>query len=94
LCETSGKRDGKRQSKPRRASMTDLEIAHKHCDDEGPIPIWFRHQVLAAIAEARRDERERCAKLCEDEYGTDDFSTSETIAVKCAIAIRALGEAK
>ena len=66
-----------------------LEIAHKHCDDEGPIPIWYRDMVLAAISDAVAETIERCAKVCDVKADTLGFGYI-SIAGDLADAIRAL----
>jgi len=60
-----------------------------HYDETGSTP-----QELERLVElARADEREACAKVCEDLDWSQD-STWEVATLDCAEAIRARGETK
>jgi hypothetical protein len=53
------------------------------------VAVWNREDMLSYAAECVAAERERCAKVCEDLYGPNDWFIGSVLMDKCAAAIRA-----
>ena len=77
------------------------ELASGHCTIHkvtqaiGPLSLWSRDALEKKLEEARAEEREACAKVCE-EYTDNDggkFIDHEGHGYECANAIRARGKA-
>lgn len=69
------------------AKQAGWEYAH---NDSGFEPLWAFAKLVEEAA--RADEREECAKLCDDMDSTSDYYGSR-VELICAEAIRARGEA-
>jgi len=69
-----------------------IEIV-KQIKEEGFAPVLLFPETRRLIELVRADEREACAKVCEDLDWSRD-STWEVATLDCAEAIRARGETK
>jgi hypothetical protein len=80
--------------------MTDKELWEKsqvwESSDDGRGGLKLLESVEKLIALTRADEREACAKVCDDKHDTwrwDDEADSASGPRDCAAAIRARGQA-
>ena len=51
-----------------------LEILRKHYPPSVPMAHWLADAIAQAIADAREQEREACAKVCDDMSGWRDWA--------------------